>query len=213
MKINFLGDSITAGATLKSPEEMYTYLVCKHFGAKENNYGKGGTRIARQDPPDDPCAEDFNRRAPTMDKTADFVFVFGGTNDYGHGTAPIGEPDDQSPYTFYGALNTLCRYLTDTYGREKLCFILPLHRRNEEDRYGDNGAKKVPSLPLCGYVAIIREVLQKYAIEYLDLSQVFTPENVERLTNDGLHPNAEGHRLIARQLIDYLAAKPGFGRS
>mgnify|MGYP005867383735 CR=1 FL=1 len=209
MKINFLGDSITAGATLDKPEEMYTYLVCKHFGAKENNYGKGGTCIARDYTSIGSYGEDFNQRALFMDKTADFVFVFGGTNDYGHGTASIGDLTDQTPYTFIGSLNILSRYLTDTYGLEKLCFILPLHRRNEENEYGENGAKKEPSLPLCGYVAVMKEVLQKYSIDFLDFSKDFTSENLDVLTNDGLHPNAEGHRLIARKMIAYLGQKLG----
>ncbi len=204
-KINFLGDSITAGATLSSVEQMYTFLVCRHFNAVENNYGKSGTRIARQAHEGDLYGEDFNVRAQAMDKTADFTFVFGGTNDYGHGAAPIGNIDDNTEYTFYGALNVLCRYLLSAFGRERLCFILPLHRRNEDDGRGENFMKKVPSLPLSGYVEIIKEVLESYGINYLDLSNVINLENVELLTNDGLHPNECGHRIIANEIIQYLA--------
>ncbi len=204
MKINFLGDSITAGATLTSVEHMYTYLVCRHFGAVENNYGKSGTRIARQAPEGDLYGEDFNLRALNTDKSADFTFVFGGTNDYGHGTAPIGNIGDETELTFYGALNTLCKYLLSNFKREKICFILPLHRRDEDNVFGENGSKEKPSLPLSGYVRIIKEILVKYDIALLDLSDAITPENVEGLTNDGLHPNEAGHRIIAGEIIKYL---------
>ncbi len=207
MKINFLGDSITAGATLSTVKEMYTYLVCKHFDATENNYGKSGTRIARQSAEGDLYGADFNLRALSMDKDADFTFVFGGTNDYGHGSAPIGVIDDNTPFTFYGALNVLCEYLLENFGKEKICFILPLHRRNENNPYGENGAKIVKAFPLCKYVDIIKEVLAKYDIDYLDLSSVFAINDVESLTNDGIHPNVHGHQIIANKLIEYLNSK------
>lgn len=113
MKILFLGDSITAGAGLNTKEEMFTALVGKMTKAEVKNYGIGGTRIARnsQSSADSSFDEDFLKRAEKMDKKADLVFVFGGTNDYGHGDAPIGEISDETPYTFYGAMNLLIRYL------------------------------------------------------------------------------------------------------
>lgn len=209
MKINFLGDSITEGACATAGNR-YTTLVCKHFGAVENNYGIGGTRIAKQKKIvvdwDD---KDFVLRAPTMDKDADLVFVFGGTNDYGHGDAPIGTAEDKTPYTFYGALIELVEYLISTYGKEKLCFILPTHRFNEDNPYGD-GQKKVAGEPLSTYVRIERETFEKYGLEYLDLGHVFPIPLVEtgdELTTDGLHPNDVGHKLLADQLIEYIEKK------
>ena len=47
------------------------------------------------------------------------VFVFGGTNDYGHGDAEIGTTEDNSPYTFCGGLNNLFAKLSAIYGKEK----------------------------------------------------------------------------------------------
>ena len=112
MKINFLGDSITAGAGAEKVENMYTYLVAKRFCAQECNFGVCGTRIAKQvrrtQNPDDDV---FMRRALLMDKDADFTFVLGGTNDYGPGDAPIGPPDDRTPETFCGAVHTLINTL------------------------------------------------------------------------------------------------------
>ena len=68
MKINFLGDSITQGAYATSPEKIYTALVCKAFGAKEENYGIGGTRIADQKNKKEPFDYDrFLDRAVKMD--------------------------------------------------------------------------------------------------------------------------------------------------
>ena len=99
------------------------------MGAKENNYGVGGTGFAEKRKPSDNLEYDRNFciRAKEMDKTADFVFVFGGTNDYGHGDAPIGSLSDEYPKTFCGAVTVLVKYLISVYGKGKLCFLLPTH--------------------------------------------------------------------------------------
>ena len=205
MKILFLGDSITAGAGLNTKEEMFTTLVGKLTNAQIVNYGVGGTRIARNSAPsEDPSYDnDFLRRAEDMDKTADFVFVFGGTNDYGHGDAPIGDVSDETPYTFCGAVNLLSRYLVNNYGKDNVCFILPLHRRNEDNPFGE-GNKKIKSGTLSEYITAEIIVLEKNGVKYLDLRNDFPPEKLDKLTIDGIHPNAKGHKLIADRVCEYL---------
>ena len=208
MTINFLGDSITAGAGAGTVDNMYTTMIGKQFGVKVNNYGVSGTRIARQrkssdNPKED---EDFLLRATKMGPLADFVFVFGGTNDYGHGDAPIGKYGDRTPFSFYGALTLLVEYLIGVYGREKACFILPLPRAGDENRYGD-GSKKIPTLTLNGYRKVMEEVLERYGIDFLDLCEKFPKTKLSELTIDGLHPNPEGNRILAGSVCTYLQRK------
>ena len=46
-KINFLGDSITQGHGVSSPDKIYHALLKKNAGlAEARNYGKSGTKIA-----------------------------------------------------------------------------------------------------------------------------------------------------------------------
>ena len=92
LKINFLGDSITQGTGSSSPENCYVSKVAEYTGALCRNYGIGGTRIARQQEPSEIAQFDldFCQRVADMDPDADVVIVFGGTNDYDHGDAPIG---------------------------------------------------------------------------------------------------------------------------
>ncbi len=209
MQFNFLGDSITAGAGAGVPEKMYTYLVSKHFGAQENNFGVGGTRLAQKRVPSKNVAEDetFLERARTMPTDVDFTFVFGGTNDYGHGDAPLGQLGDRTGDTFYGAVWELCDYLLSRYPREKLCFILPLHRVNEDDPYGEFHSKPVPSGTLSEYVAAIVETLAQFGIDYLEFGEIFSMDALDRLTVDGLHPNPEGYQLLTDGICNYLAKK------
>ena len=213
MKINFLGDSITAGAWLTSPDDKFTVLLCKKLGATENNYGISATRIARQTKPSENRSfdQDFLSRLDSLDASADFTFVFGGTNDYGHGDAPLGNVEDKTPYTFYGAMNIMTGYLVGKFGKDRLCYILPLPRYNEDDPHGDKGCKTEGGKPLEEYRKAIRQIAGKYGVDLLDLNDMFpVPEAqaADELTADGLHPNAKGHRLIADRLYEYLTKKP-----
>ena len=95
-KINFLGDSITQGVGASDADHVYHQVLKKSAGlAEARNYGLSGTRIARQQHPTEyePSFDrDFCMRAAEMDPDADAVVVFGGTNDFGHGDAPLGRP-------------------------------------------------------------------------------------------------------------------------
>lgn len=207
-KIIFLGDSITNGAGASCVEKNYVSLVGKKFGAQVLNFGVGGTRIAKQSGNDD-YPEYFLLRAKRMPCDADFVFVFGGTNDFGHGDAEIGDLDCNSDLTFCGAVNNLVDYLIYTYGKDRLCFILPLHRWDENNTRGE-GFKKVPSLILSGYVDVLKNVLDKKGIEWLDINHKFpTPlsNKGDDLTIDGLHPNDVGHEIIANEIVKFLLSK------
>ena len=209
MKINFLGDSITQGAGASCVENQYVSLVGEMLGCVARNYGEGGTRIAKQTTPSELAAfdRDFLMRSELMEKDADMVFVFGGTNDYGHGDAEIGDVDSTDEYTFCGALNSLIAKLSAIYGKEKLHFILPLHRYNEDNLYGE-GNKKKAGAPLSTYVALLKEILQKHGIPALNFEKDFpipaVNDGTDGLTVDGLHPNDKGHRLLAEKICEYI---------
>ncbi len=207
MQINFLGDSITQGACATSPDNMYTALVCKHFGAKENNFGIGGTRIAKQFDSDDLYGEYFLLRAVKMPTDVAFTIAFGGTNDFGHGDAPLGKRGDTTDDTFYGAFENLVTYLLGKFPREKLLFVLPLPRNNQFDPRGDG--QKQPIGTLSDYVDIEVEILRRHNVDYLDLSNVLTYEQSLKteLFQDGLHPNDKGHKILAEQIIKHIQDK------
>lgn len=208
MKINFLGDSITQGAGASSAEKTYVAQVGKLLDATVKNYGLGGTRIARLKTPSEhpEYDEDFLLRAEKMDRDADFVFVFGGTNDYGHGTDILGDEKSRDVYTFCGAINTLIDYLQEVYGKEKIAFILPLHRYREDDHHGEFGVQSLRP-PLKEYIRAEKNVLEKRGIAFLDVGDEFSipqKNTGDDLTIDGLHPNDVGHALLARKIAEYV---------
>ena len=205
-KINFLGDSITEGYGASGADKVYHALLKESANlAEARNYGKSGTKIARlPEVTADPFDQDFNLRAPGMDKDADVVVVFGGTNDYGHATIPLGSMDNQDIHTFYGGMHNLCQHLIKEYTGKTIVFMTPLHRMEEK---AHSWSEKSSDL-IC-FVKAIREVCEYYSIPVLDLFKeggihgnmkvwcdVFMP--------DGLHPNDKGHELIAHKLQKFL---------
>ena len=207
-KINFLGDSITEGAGTSSHDKMFTMLIEREYGAICQNYGIGGTRIARQKTPtEENWDRDFISRVPEMDADADIVVVFGGTNDFGHGDAPLGAMSDRTPYTFYGALHCLYTALTEKYPDVPVVILTPLHRLNEDSPKGDN--KPAPVGTLKEYVNIIREVAEYYSLPVLDLFkesglQPKIPVIQQKYVPDGLHPNDAGNDILAHKIARFL---------
>lgn len=164
-KILFLGDSITEGCGASGSEKTFCSIIAHKYGACCVNYGIGGTRIARQSKPsaEERWDKDFCSRVSAMQNGADAVVVFGGTNDYGHGDAPIGSMNDRTPDTFYGALHTLYSSLIEKYIGAPIVVITPLHRINENSPLGD-GYKETAVGPLSFFVKIIREVAEYYSL-------------------------------------------------
>ncbi len=211
--INFLGDSITEGAGALCSENAFPAVCCRLAKAKEGNYGVGGTRIAKQrvsinNNPD----EEFILRARWMGP-CDFLFVFGGTNDFGHGDAELGEMGDKTRWTFYGALDELIRYLLTQKGlkKEQICFILPTPRQDEDNPHGDGRSKTWKDFPpLESYREAIRKECDSFGIEYIESKLPAPPKGLagpSDLYMDGLHPNVKGHYLLGVELYEYLKKK------
>ncbi|MBE6618817.1 MAG: SGNH/GDSL hydrolase family protein [Ruminococcaceae bacterium] len=210
-KINFLGDSITEGAKVEDKSNIYHARLAKEYGITARNYGIGGTRISRQSTPSQyPVHDrDFIQRVDEMDSDADIIVVFGGTNDFGHGDATLGQMTDRTPYTFYGACHTLCEKLIEKYPEALIVFMTPLHRCNEDNPRGDGYMPERGVLK--EYVEIIKEVTEYYSIPTLDLwsCSSIQPKNPiikEKYCPDGLHPNDAGHAIIASRLAGFLAS-------
>ena len=210
--INFLGDSITEGAGASDTEHRYTDVLARMYKLKRaNNYGIGGSRIARQvHVTQDRMDRDYCMRYPEMDRNADAVGVFGGTNDYGHGEAPIGTFADRTPDTFYGACHTLMDGLLTMYTGKPILILTPLRRINENDPEGDGSGRKLNAHePLRVYRDILLETAFYYSLPVLDLyaTSGIQPENEKvrrELLPDGLHPSDAGHALLARRIGEAL---------
>lgn len=210
LKINLLGDSITEGVGTSSGEHRFGELLAARYGAVVRNYGISGTRIARQHKPtvDNPSFDQhYVSRVAGMEEDADVIVVFGGTNDFGHGDAPLGQMSDREDGTFYGALHCLFITLINKYPAAKIMMLTPMHRWNEDDPRGDNKSTEVGTLET--YVNIIREVAQYYSVPVLDLyaGSGITPRVEilkQRYMPDGLHPSDAGNELLCELIANFI---------
>jgi len=208
-KILFLGDSITEGHGVEGISNRFSDLIAAWEGAECYNYGIGGTRIAYQNTPSANPRWDLNfiDRVDQMEEIADIVVVFGGTNDFGHGDAAIGQFEDRTPHTFYGAVHTLITKLITKYPTAQIVFLTPLHREFEQNYIVKGGVERYSTLK--EYVEILRELLEYYSLPTLDLyrcgrMQPLVPIVKEMYMPDGLHPNDAGHVLLTEMITAFL---------
>jgi lysophospholipase L1-like esterase len=212
-KINFIGDSITEGVGTSCNEAIYHQVMKQKYGlAEARNYGVSSTRIARQlshfEPP---AGSDFCLRALAMDKDADVVVVFGGTNDFGHGDAPLGSFADRESNTFYGACHHLFTYLLEAYPEAVVAVCTPMHRLNEDDPLGEHHHLDCRQGVLKDYANILKEVAEYYSLPVIDLfahSGIQPKVDIirEKYMPDGIHPNDAGHEKMASIIGNFLLA-------
>lgn len=213
--INILGDSLTEGVGARTPDKAYPVVLSKLTGAVVNNYGVSGSRItdisAR---PSNPGS--FIDRMYAMDKSADLVIVFGGTNDFWFGDCPIGKRTDTQVSTFYGALNKMLPYLKREYANADIVLIIPYqqskdadathpYKRSTYNNFGTGTFKeyRTAMLDRCEYYGI--PALDLYA-DY-DLNLADNREALERYGNficDGCHLNDAGYNLLARKIYAFI---------
>ena len=174
MTIAFLGDSITEGVGASCAENVYHSVLCREAKLKEAiNYGISATRFSHQIgslQTEDEISLDkkaFVERYEAMRDDVDAVVVFGGTNDFGHGTATLGTFADRSDTTFYGACHRLFSGLVKKYLGKPIVIMTPLHRADEVKLASDDAVTFDRNLR--DYVNIIREVAEYYSLPVLDL--------------------------------------------
>ncbi len=219
MKIAFLGDSITVGYSLEDPEnDRYSSLVCKSFGAVEINLGICGTLIARAGMNRIPDNRSFADRVEQMNG-ADYGVVFGGTNDYFWTDSPIELPKENCEgdklLYFRNAVEHVLDKMCDMFGAENTLVITPYphhgygNYRHAPDhnaaRFHDTDAPNIVGMCLEDYCDVISEETLKRKMPLLDLFSIYGRHSAgfdwQRLTTDGCHPNIEGHKEIASQVL------------
>lgn len=203
LTINFLGDSITEGHGTTGEDKVFHQIIKEKYGLEHAyNYGIGGTRIARQNIPtkDKPRYDlTFELRSEIMDRNADAVVVFGGTNDFGHGDAPFGNVDSEDIYTFCGAVNSLINKFKRDFSNAKIIFMTPIHRITEMNPSNPDG--KI----LEDYVNAIRTICKKHSIPVIDLFEINPLDPADsKLVPDGLHPSDAGHSIMAEVIAEEL---------
>ena len=214
MKLNnkvvcFLGDSITEGVGSTEGNCFVSLFAKAHPEARVYNFGISGTRIAKQLKPSVNTRWDkyFASRIDDMPKNADLIFVFGGTNDFGHGDAPFGELGDTDGYSFSGGLHDLFTRLINKYPFANIVCMTPLHRCSENEK----ATKPDGEFILRDYVQRIKETTEYFSIPTIDLWQISgiqpsIPLVKDTFMPDGIHPSDAGYKKLFDIVNAYVEA-------
>ncbi len=214
-RIAFIGDSITQGVGVANLENRYDNVILREERLAEVfNYGVSGTRFAYQTVPSDPPSFDlyFCGRACLVDPRADIIVVYGAVNDYLHGDAPIGTPEDRTPTTFWGAVWCLMNVLKTMYKDKQIVFMTPARAfgyGRVDTLPSANPCKRADALPLVEYVDIIKTRAEEFSIPVLDLYRTLgidpgSPEVRVAYIPDGVHFNEAGQERLAHHLSAFL---------
>lgn len=196
---NFLGDSQTEKNSHKT--KIYYDWVKEILGLSVvNNYGIGGTTIAKKNASDNTA---MCVRYANMDNNADLICVMGGVNDRWF-NSQMGSFGDTDPLTFYGAMETLCNGLLTKYPGKTIIFITP----TEQNHTTCNQANTTGYTPT-DFANAMKRVCAKYSIPVFDANTCsgIYPLNVASAslyTTDRLHLNDKGHEVLGNKLSKFI---------
>lgn len=122
--------------------------------------------------------------------------------------------------TFCGRINRLMNYLKTNFPTQQIILLTPLHRGFAQ--FGDNNVQPEEAftnskgLFVNDYVQTIKEAGNVWAVPVIDLNSLsgIYPMNDSHVPyfhngeTDRLHPNAEGHKRMAKTLMYQMMALP-----
>lgn len=203
--INCLGDSITQGDR-NDDVSWVDCLIPLTEANKVNKYGIGGSTVSTYVDQHPMCV-----RYADMAEDANYIIIFAGNNDFTQ-SVPLGTEDSLDTNTFYGALNIMLSGLREKYPNGKFLYITPLRMWNyEHPKWSElvqYDAINMQELTLNDYRNAIINRCEYYSIPYFDLYNQGLYGRTEKTRNavyvDGLHPNDEGHKIIASEIAEAL---------
>lgn len=202
--VDFVGDSITNG--FNTTKSYIDYLDEEIGFSQVNRYGVNGSTIANWENP-------MYSRVLNI-ANADTIVVFGGTNDFAIRSRVIGDLytldgngvmiPNLDPQTFYGGVNQMIENLLNTFPNSRIVLCTPIHREHYESQPTDREPSSPNGTYLYQYVEAMKNSCEFYGVQCVDLYNLFgknpnfsTIKTTYFHSDDGLHPNALGHKIIA----------------
>ena len=183
----WFGDSITEGFTSGSTTTTngFPKLFSEHVGMSYQNYGIGGALFT----------SGFNEvqtivaTIKSKELSSDFIFIAGGTNDYG-----LGVPLSQ----FKNTVKELCEYLKTNYNG-KVIFITPINRvapSNDEQATLQEYRNIICEQAMLNGYSVVDGSTFNFPVDEGEYQQAVIP--------DKLHPSELGYVIYKNELATYL---------
>lgn len=203
-KGTFLGDSLTYGYGLSNRNKAWCYILGELLGLSNIvNLGISGSTIANGQ-------NSMAERYSDIPKDTDFIFVFGITNDYGMHPTEIGNENDTTVETVFGALNILMNGLLNDYPNARIYFLTPIRRMfSKEEPNKPDTTKNTLGYTLNDYRKALINRCEYYSIKYID-TYVISELNPNIVSNKALnfidiaHLTEKGHENLAISVHEEL---------
>lgn len=208
-----IGDSITED-NFRATYHYWSYIMAE-TGLSFVNMGVSGTGYKAEGSGN----KAFYKRVPSMAADADIITIFGGVNDIVLSNADIGTATDTGTATICGCVNETIDAIEQIYpAHMPLGIISPLPCACVDTVVNIHPIQN-PSDESCRMTLFVEQlalICRHRGIPFLDLfhrsnlrpwhqecnEKYFSCESIR--TGDGLHPNGYGHRLIYRQIMEFV---------
>lgn len=210
----FFGDSITAGF-LTSGYSWPSYIKENYEIGTVTNAGISDYRASTYDDPNKWLVTQVQNHINDETKY-DYVIMQGGINDMLYNT-PLGEISSSfeetsfDPNTFAGGLELYLSKATTSWPDAHFGYIITYYT----PMYTERGLTWQIS-DFDNYYNLTKEILDKWNIKYLDLSDsTFTlllDVNNSTYLPDFLHPNKAGYDLLSPYIYNFLKGLPKYSR-
>jgi len=214
VKISIMGDSITTGVQLTEEEQKkyaYPVILKEILGCKEVvNLGIGGSSVS--------SAGNYSmvQRCSDFPKDSDIMIIFGGSNDcLFEDKTQFGTVDSENRKkfgTFCGDLDAIASWMKSEYRDNneenyvKFIYINPPSTVLNDGVYESDPENKVYQTD---FANAINTIVPEYGFEVIDLYNNNILNSRDKMVNeqfvpDGIHPNVEGHRILAEHIASQI---------
>ncbi|MBR6954014.1 MAG: hypothetical protein IKH77_03095 [Clostridia bacterium] len=200
-----VGDSITFGAGVTGRENTYPAMLQTMLGEGfvVKNCGENGRTLQREGMLNPPDASfnfpmtfwDSRVMNAAVEAAPDIVIIMLGTND--------AKAWNWNAENYTGQYVELIRFFRSLPGEPQVFAVIPPPGFDAHE--GVNAADPIDREILAALGDCIREAAQACGCPVIDLYSAF--EGRGDLFPDGIHPNAEGNRILARQIYEALTAE------
>ena len=202
-----VGDSITE-KNFRANKNYHDYIK-EEIGCVVENRGISGSGYQ--------ASNAIMGRVNTFASDSDLITVFAGTNDYNHGTVPLGEVGDTTEETLCGCIYLTFTRLLERFPTQTIAVFTTLPRSN---CYPLKEVTNNRGYTLGDVARVTKEIAELFGFPVLDLYHAsnlhpwitknntiyFAYQNDGVSNGDGLHPNDKGQKVIADKIKHFINA-------
>ena len=199
-KICAYGDSVTE-------QNKWQSFVSSYFNCSFYNRGVGGTTVTQVNSSTNHMSADV--RIETIPTDSDVVLVFGGHNDWSSASINIGDIKTDAlseSVSFKSAFALMLKKIQTRCPNAKIITMTPVGGRTEEASTNQDKQFYIRDLCMTDFANAVKEVSAYYGIPCIDINANSGINTLNHTTYiaDLIHPNVEGGKLIANEVINGL---------